>query len=204
MTFGVRFLNSFGEVFADSDAPVFILSSTQTLTGTFFQNSTTDGPLYIYTMAPTNELIFWNLPTGGKFITKMPPLFTGNYTWLSNQPTIQVRKAKQLPSVGLPAPNGHGLVIRNSNNLITFRADTNTFVISDILSIPFRPNINQACNKEWFCIPNAFSIPYEQVSGTNYFASTGIRRNADGVTVRSPNAAPPNLTPPPFICLAAP
>lgn len=203
MSYGFEIKNSNGAVLADAERPVFALSSTQTLGGIFLLNSSTFGAIYRFTIPPNDELIFFRIPTENKFFGRGPLNLTGVHGWWGNSPSVEIRRAKKVTDLGVSAPSGYGIIAKDSAGQITFRADASTYVISDALSVPFDTSTTIACDKEWFCIPNAWSGIVEVEGSTLYYRGTGVLR-ASLTQIRSVEGPSPSVTPPPFICLAAP
>ena len=200
MSYGFIVYNSSGEIVIDDKYPVFVVTQRQTLTGTFYVNNSTYGTFYKYTQAPTNELLFWRLPSSNKVIYRGALNQAGVHGWFANQATIEVIRAK--PASTLSAGTGYGINIFNSSGQVTYRADQQTFIVRDAFTLTF-DQADYSCSDEWFCIPNAHNGIYNVVGGTIYYRGTGVLRSS-ATTIRSFDGPAASVTPPSFIVLAAP
>jgi hypothetical protein len=200
MSYGFRVYNENSEVVLDDTSPVYVTSSRQTLTGTFYVNNATYGNIYKYTVAPTAELLFWRLPSSGHLIARGALNLAGTHGWFANQSTIDIIKCTDVALSG--ASTGYGINVYSPTGAVTFRADKETFVIRDVLTLTF-DQANVACSDQWFCIPNAHNGIYNTVGGTIYYRGTGVLRSSSS-TIRSFDGVAAGVTPPPFIVLSAP
>jgi hypothetical protein len=199
VSYGFEIKNAAGAVIANAERPVFALSSTQTLSGA---TSSLSG-VFRYTIPPNDELIFFRIPAAGSFFGRGALNITGVHGWWSNMSSVQIRRARRVTDLGAAPTTGYGLVAKNEAGQVTFRADATTFVISDVITLPFDTSQHFACDKEWFCIPNAWSGIVSVSGSTISYRGTGVWRQSS-TTIRSAENAPSGVSLPPFIVLAAP
>lgn len=198
MNYGFAVYNDLGELVLSDQNPAFSISELNTYTGTFFTNSPTFGPLYRFTFAPTDELLFFRLPSAGDLIYRSPTNLTGQNGWLSTEQNLQVFKCKRA-SAFLDSPSGYGMVVRDSGSNITFRADKNLAAINEGIELSFN-TVSKPSTYQWYCITNPYAGIFSVSGSTLRYRGTGVYRDTSS-TIRSVDTDHPDF--PPFLVLTA-
>lgn len=197
MSYGFEFRNDFGEVVVDDKSPVFSITSTGTLVGTFLATSGTFGDLYSFTILQNDELVFFRLPSSGDLIYRAPQNLVGPNGWVSTRQNLQFFRCKRVNAT--PAPFGFGMTVFDGSGGITFNAQQDTAAINEGIPLPFTTETFPS-SSEWYAIPNAYQGIFSISGSTFNFRGTGVFRNTS-TTIRSVDTDHPSF--PPFLALTA-
>lgn len=164
MSYGIEITNSSNEVIIDNDNPTYMLSLSDTVSGTSI-----GGGYYIYRFGdelPPEPFVFTKMSVGD---------FWGSAQdgFASNQSTREIRVLKQAND--LPDPTGYGLVVFNSSGEKVWFANGSVALVNSSTTIAV--NGSYSTSSDWVYITSR--LPYFTTppgSTTGFSLSTGVNR----------------------------
>jgi len=195
MSYGIEIRNSSGDVIIDNDNPAYMLSLSDTISGTSI-----GGGYYIYRFGnelPSEPFVFTKMSVGD---------FWGSAQdgFVSNQSTREIRVLKQAND--LPDPTGYGLVVYNSSGEKVWFANGSVALVNSSTTIAV--NGSHTTSSDWVYLTTRlpyFTLPPGLTTG--FSLSTGVKRVSlsqyDWSAEASRTGPPLNVGPFPSSCVFA-